>query len=91
VENSPTLLDLGSIQLAEIRAAFAAGDFAILNDLLLSQALTLHRVGMDFIQMSASEVKLAHKTACVDIGLRALVQSQKTMMAMKTLTSTRPA
>ncbi|GEM_PF-7069305 len=76
-------LSVATKQLEELQSAIAAGNYSAIQEILLHQALTLHRVGMGFIEQSSSMGPFSVKRACIDLGLRALGQSQKTMVAMK--------
>ena len=72
-------------QLDEIRTAITAGDFSSLQGLLLSQTVMLHKLGVDFIARADEQATVRHKCAYADIALRALGQSQKATLAIKSL------
>ena len=78
-------LSIATTQLAEIKTAIAAGNYTALQELLLHQAFLLHKMGAEFIQKSASIDQLKYKAVCADIGIRALSQSSKMMLAIKML------
>ena len=77
-------LDTAAIQLTDIEKAISEKNYSALQSLLLHQAVTLHTVGMDFLEKSEEVTKLQYKKTCIDIALRAFAQSQKCMSAIKT-------
>ena len=76
-------LDMATNQLTEIQGAITAGDYSVLQEILLKQAVVLHNLGMSFIEKSNEATKLQYKIGCMDIALRSLGQSQKTMLSIK--------
>jgi len=80
-------LAIATTQLTDIKAAIAAGNYTALQEVLLHQSILLHKMGTDFIQKSTTVEQLKHKTAFADLGIRALSQSSKMILAMKTLGS----
>lgn len=83
--NDLECLDSASDQLAEVRTAITAGDYSSLQGLLLNQTVILHKLGIELIDLASSQTAVKHKCAYVDIALRALGQSQKTMTSIKLL------
>lgn len=83
-ENLPDLTS-ATTQLAEMRSAINAGDYSALQGMLLHHSIVLHNLGMEFLDQSLKYPGLREKSAFLDIGLRALSQSQKAMGAVKML------
>jgi len=84
-------LDIVSSQLSEIHTAINAGDYSTLQRLLLNQSIVLHKIGMDFIGRSNEATKLQLKAVYMDIALRSLAQSQRTMATIKLMKADKPA
>lgn len=70
-------------QLAELETAISAGNYSAFQTILAQQALSLHMVGIDFMQKAETGAKLKFKQACLDIAIRAFGQSLKSMRAVK--------
>lgn len=78
-------LTIATQRINDLQAAVAAGNYSALQEMLLAQAVTLHRLGMGFLEQSANAHRFGEKRAFVDLALRALGQSQKTIATMKLL------
>lgn len=83
--NDLECLDSATVQLDEIRSAITAGDYSSLQGLLLSQTVILHKLGVELITKAADQERVRLKCAYADVALRALGQSQKAMVAIKSL------
>jgi hypothetical protein len=83
--NSLPALDSATTQLEEIRATIAEGDYSSLQGLLLTQTVMLHKLGAEFIRKADEQTTVRHRCAYADIALRALGQSQKVMVSIKSL------
>lgn len=80
-------LSIATTQLSDVKAAIASGNYTALQEVLLHQSILLHKMGTDFIEKSTVAEQLKHRVAYADLGIRALTQSAKMLMAMKTLGS----
>jgi hypothetical protein len=78
-------LAIASQRITDLQAAVADGNYSALQEMLLAQAVTLHHIGMGFLEKSNSFSRFSEKKICVDLALRALGQSQKTIATMKIL------
>lgn len=76
---------LAANRIDEIREAIKNGEYSALQEILLAQAVLLYKMGVEFIQKAASVEQLKYKVGCADIGIRALSQSTKMMLAMKVM------
>lgn len=83
--NDLLTIDSATVQLDEIRTAITAGDYSSLQGLLLSQTVILHKLAVELIAKSSEQGATRYRCAYADIALRALGQSQKAMMAIKSL------
>ena len=78
-------LAIASQRITDLQAAVAAGNYSALQEMLLAQAVTLHNIGMGFLEQSATTPRNGEKRSFIDLALRALSQSQKTLITMKML------
>jgi hypothetical protein len=76
-------LDIANIQLTEIQSAIATGNYSALQYLLLNQAVSLHKIGIEFVEYSKTLDRMVSKKTCIDVALRAFGQSQRTMATIK--------
>jgi hypothetical protein len=76
-------LSIAEKQLTELETAISAGNYSALQNILLRQAISLHKVGFEFMAKSEESGKLRYKQACMDTGIRAFAQSLKVMRAIK--------
>lgn len=64
-----TSLNTTEKQLVDLQAAITKGDRPTMNKLLAQQTLTLHMVGMEFMQKADEAGRLNYKRAYLDIAL----------------------
>jgi hypothetical protein len=78
-------LDIATGQLTEIKSAIATGNYSALQCLLLSQAVSLLNIGMQFVGYSGRSRNISFMKSCVDVAIRSFSQSQRTMATIKFL------
>lgn len=83
-ETLPSLINAEN-SLQKIQQAIQTKDYGTLQGLLLHQAAVLHEIGMTFVDKSNDQDQIRYKRTCLDLALRALNQSRKTMESIKSL------
>lgn len=78
-------LTIAEKQITELETAISVGNYSALQGILLRQALTLHNVGIDFMQLAGQNAKMNLKAGYMDIALRSFAQSQKTMATIQVM------